>query len=73
VAKGTKAFRIDGEDFAEVCHMGSATGPLIVDIGMRSGSVAGSTGQLPRSSRIVNTAAPPRLAGTRGRREDERM
>jgi hypothetical protein len=34
VAKGTKAFRIDGEDFAEVCHMGSATGPLIVDIGM---------------------------------------
>jgi hypothetical protein len=34
MAKGTKAFRIDGEDFAEVCHMGSAKGTLIVDISM---------------------------------------
>lgn len=34
--KATKPFKLDGEEFASVCHFGSATGPLIIDVDMNT-------------------------------------
>ena len=31
-----KPFKVDGEEFAELCHQQTATGPLIVDVNMTS-------------------------------------
>jgi len=33
MSKGTKEFKIDGDEFASVCHWQVSNGPLIIEVG----------------------------------------